>query len=111
VVLVTVVLLAEPLLPPLRIATSNRINTAPPTTQTQGAVHHSVRSVVVVFTVVLEVEVDVGLSCAHVSNTRMLQSNIAAKYLDAAIVVFSFIVSFLIDEKDLHATYFKNCAN
>ena len=52
--LVTVVRLEALLLPPLKIATNRRINTAPPTTHTQGAVYHSVVCVVVVFVDVLE---------------------------------------------------------
>jgi hypothetical protein len=95
---VTVVLLAEPLLPPLRIATNKRINTAPPTTHTQGAVHQSVRSVVVVFIVVEELELDDWLSCAQEIRTKKLRSNSAAEYLSTAIFDFCFIASFLIYE-------------
>jgi len=98
VLLVTVVLLEEPLLPPLRIATNKRINTAPPTTHTHGAVHHSVCSVVVVFTVVLELVLPDGLSCAQQININKLQSNNAAKDLSPAFFDNCFMPSFLIYE-------------
>jgi hypothetical protein len=98
VVFVTVVLLEEPLLPPLKIATSKRINTAPPTTHTQGAVHHSVCSVVVVFIVVVELELDEELSCAQQISINKLQSNDAAKDFNAAFFNNRFIGSFLIYE-------------
>src|SRR5687767_13584316 len=52
--------LALRLLLPLRIATSNRINKAPPATQTHGEVYQVVSSFKVVVVVVVEVE-----SCAH----------------------------------------------
>jgi hypothetical protein len=106
-----VVLLELPRLPPLRIATNKRINTAPPTTQTQGAVHHSVRSVVVVFMVVDELELVDWLSCAQQINTNKLQSINARKDLTATILDLCFITSFLVYELISIHLYFKNCAN
>jgi len=80
----------EDLLPLLTIATNNSTTTIPPTTHTQGAVYHSVCSVVVVFTVVL----GVPLSWARPINCKQLSRKVTAKYLKKRVEDKFFIVKF-----------------
>lgn len=89
---VTVVRDDEPL-PPLKRATNNKITIAPPTIHTHGAVYHSVCSVVVVFTVVLE---PFGLSCAQLTTWIRQSVNKAAK--DFHVTDKLFIIFFLVKQ-------------
>ena len=104
-VVLVIGVLEEPLLP-LRIATNNRINTAPPTIHTQGAVHHSVLSVVVVLIVVDLVAV----SCPRLIRTSRLK--IKSANHDLHVVSFNdcFIIRFFVTNCFRHCD-FNNCAN